>query len=587
MLDQYSGTGKVSAACSSPVSVQPCRSVKERVMYSLRLPKILGVLSLFAFFTVATYGATITGTVKGPDGTPFRGAFVQAQNVKNRITVNVLSDKTGRYHVEDLPAGEYTVRIKAVGYKVDPHTGVNLTADQNATFDFALQKGTVHWNEISNYMGTQLLPKTEDSGPYFSKCFECHGFQSRESVIVRDEDGWRGRVDFMRTAFARDFHGFTDEDENKVVSYLTKLWGPDSVLPKSPADLPRYQEIKPQFSDEAMKIVYVSYALPQRSRFPGTAKIEKDGKAWMWDFDHSVLGKLDPKTGVVTEYQIPGSDYAGNHSTYMAPNGIVWFTEAENNTLGALDPQTGKIAQYHPTEPGGKHTVVVDSKGVVWTSGSPLTSFDPKTEKFKYFPEVPNLYGVTLDQQDNIWVAVMSKNGYIGKVDAQTAQVTKYTPPTPNAFARRIKVAPNGMVWFCEYQAGAISSSDPASETQPINPFAGVKYHGKIASFDPKTEKFREYELPGASPTPYALTIDNRNRVWYSSKDMDTVGELDPATGKVIEYPFIFSENGIRDFFADSEGRIWWGSQPNDYVGYFYLAPNGAGEKTVADNQKK
>ena len=189
-------------------------------MYSLRLPKILGVLSLFAFFTVATYGATITGTVKGPDGTPFRGAFVQAQNVKNRITVNVLSDKTGRYHVEDLPAGEYTVRIKAVGYKVDPHTGVNLTADQNATFDFALQKGTVHWNEISNYMGTQLLPKTEDSGPYFSKCFECHGFQSRESVIVRDEDGWRGRVDFMRTAFARDFHGFTDEDENIVAEFI-------------------------------------------------------------------------------------------------------------------------------------------------------------------------------------------------------------------------------------------------------------------------------------------------------------------------------------------------------------------------------
>ena len=105
-------------------------------------------------------------------------------------------------------------------------------------------------------------------------------------MAVRDEDGWRSRVDLMRTAFARDLRDFTDEDENKVVSYLTKLWGPDSVLPKSPADLPRYEEIKPQFSDEAMKIVYVSYALPQKGRFHGTAQIEKDER-FNWEFDHS------------------------------------------------------------------------------------------------------------------------------------------------------------------------------------------------------------------------------------------------------------------------------------------------------------
>src|SRR5262249_14159502 len=48
--------------------------------------------------------ATITGTVTGPDGAPLRGAFVQARNAQTRITVSVLSDKDGKYRVENLPA---------------------------------------------------------------------------------------------------------------------------------------------------------------------------------------------------------------------------------------------------------------------------------------------------------------------------------------------------------------------------------------------------------------------------------------------------------------------------------------------------
>ncbi len=39
--------------------------------------------------------------------TPFQSAFVQAQNTKTKITVNVLSDSQGHYRVDQLPAGEY------------------------------------------------------------------------------------------------------------------------------------------------------------------------------------------------------------------------------------------------------------------------------------------------------------------------------------------------------------------------------------------------------------------------------------------------------------------------------------------------
>ena len=113
-------------------------------------------MSLLASFC---HGATITGTVKGPDGGPFKGAFVQAQNKNTKITYIVLSGNDGQYRADNLPAGEYQVSLRAVGYKADPRTGVNLTAQQNASFDFSLQQGMVRWSDLSYYQGKQLFPR--------------------------------------------------------------------------------------------------------------------------------------------------------------------------------------------------------------------------------------------------------------------------------------------------------------------------------------------------------------------------------------------------------------------------------------------
>ena len=48
-------------------------------------------LSLASF----AYGATVSGTVKGPEGKPFKGAFVEAQDMDSRVATIVLPTKTG------------------------------------------------------------------------------------------------------------------------------------------------------------------------------------------------------------------------------------------------------------------------------------------------------------------------------------------------------------------------------------------------------------------------------------------------------------------------------------------------------------
>src|ERR1700691_3199494 len=93
--------------------------------------KLVAVLGLALYLTASCYGATVSGSVKGPDGAPIEGAFVQAQNTKTKMSFFVLSDHEGHYRVERLPAGEYRVQVKATGLRVDPKSGVVLTADQS------------------------------------------------------------------------------------------------------------------------------------------------------------------------------------------------------------------------------------------------------------------------------------------------------------------------------------------------------------------------------------------------------------------------------------------------------------------------
>ncbi len=522
----------------------------------MRLIRIVVVASILLFFSPFGHAATLTGTVKGPDGAPFEGAFVQA--ITGKTTISVLSDKQGQYRVENLPAGEYQVRVRAVGFTVEPRSAVNLTAAQNMSFDFALQKGTVRWSDISLYQGRKLLPPGPGKDLLEANCFVCHAFQTRMASVRRDADGWRDRVSYMRQAMAFQLSArFTDEKAEQVASYLNSVFGQDATAPKSPADVPGYKETLRPFADEAMNIVYVEYDVAGSRGLPWSAAPDKDGNLWMPQYGRgNEVTRFNPKTGEIKRFPLPFDQTAGVHSSVPGPDGMVYFTEFALNKLGKLDPSTGKITEFPDdfTMEGrrsDKHTVRVDPKGNLWSSGSPLSKYDPETGKYTHFNEVPSSYGITFDKDGNVWFCVLQKDGKIGRIDAKTEKVTQWSPPTQGT-PQRLAVDSDGIVWF------------------------GERTGNKIGRFDPKTETFKEYPLPGPAATPYALTVDKRG-VWYASTDQDLLGRLDPNTGKVIEYPFPHSEALMREFFIDAQGKIWFATPPNNRIGYFYFA--GANER--------
>jgi len=523
--------------------------------------KVFALCSAIVFLSSVCYGATISGTVKGADGAPFQGAFVEAQNSKSKITVIVLSDLQGHYRIPDLAAGDYRVFIKAVGYRADARNPVPLTADQNESLDFAMAKAPVRWNEISQSQAKQLWPPAKGKDLLFEHCNICHQFQSRMASVPRDADGWKDRIAFMRDAMHFSIFlgpNLSDQQADEIASYLTSLFGPESVLPRSAADMPGYKDTVRPFSSEALNIVYVEYDMPGPSRMPFSAAPDKKGYMWIPNFGvANKITRLDPKTGEMQDFPVPNVGTAGVHSAVPAPDGSVWLAEQGPNKVGRWDPETQKVTEYQDQylpgqegieDGGSKHTIRIDPSGKVWASGVPLTRFDPETKKFTRFDhEIGYVYDVKPDKNGDVWFTSPRTNR-IGKVDAKTDKVKMWTAPTNDAYPRRMEIGPDGMIYSGEYQGG------------------------KMLQFNPKTQTFKEFQLPGKDPSPYALGFDADGYLWYDSHNMDLIGRLDPRTGKVIEYPMPHAEPAMREFFCDAQGRMWYGTAPNNKVGYFYLA---------------
>ncbi len=519
-------------------------------------------LALTASLASTAFAASIAGNVTGPDGKPIMGIFVVAENSQNKMTVTVLSDAQGRYHINNLPAATYSVQISAVGYRSDPHDNVQLTADQKLACDFALQAASVRWTDLTTYQITQLLPKTAKHDlskryqePYFTTCMtSCHSLQHRVASQSHDAQGWKTLIQYMSNTIMGGEGGgrMTDEKAQDFAEFLAAMFGPDSKKPASPAALPEYKKLVRTFSPEAMNIAYVEYDFPPiKGQGPWSAVEDKDGMFWIPYYGRgNEVVRLNPKTAELARFPLPFTKTAGIHSAIPAPDGTVWFTEAALGKFGHLNPFTKEIVEYQNTPlldgtPTGTHTIRVDERGRVWTSGGPaITMFDPIANKFSHF-DVGNTYGNIVGHNGDEWFTSFVFPGPIARV-TKDGKLSKFYPPTKGK-PQRLLVDENNIVWFSE------------------------RGGNKLGRFDPQTESFKEFDLPGPAASPYAIGMDRNKMIWYASHEQDTIGRFDPKTGEVIEYPYPHSEISMREFFMDSQGRMWYASSVNNKVGYWYI----------------
>src|SRR5882757_7332854 len=480
----------------------------------------------------------LTGKVTAEQGV-LEGVLVSAKKDGSTVTVTVVSDKDGRYSFPAgrLEPGQYAMRIRAVGFDLDNAKIVAVVAaGKTATADLTLRKTEDLASQLSNAEWMASIPGTDAQKGQLLNCVGCH-------TLERPMRSTFNADDFMNTILPR-MQGYVNQSipahpqlrkgerlmeergDQRVQIYRANAEYLSSINLSSRPQWNFEFKTLPRPSGAATRVIYTEYDLPRETAEPHDVVVDADGIAWYSNFGEQTLGKLDPKTGKVTEFQIPEHKPGfptGTLGLRSDRDGNLWLGNMYQATIVKFDrkkeafqfwplqgAQNIDAAQINMVSPQGSH---VDGK--VWTQNNGFAGvhrLDLATgkietfEPFKTSKEPHNIYDVIPDSKNNVYFTDFRQR-HIGRIDAKTSEVKMFEVPTPASAPRRGMMDTQDRLWFGEYRGD------------------------RIGMFDTKSESFKEWQAPTLWSAPYDVTVDRNGEAWTGSMSSDRVLRLNPETG--------------------------------------------------------
>src|ERR1017187_812406 len=112
-----------------------------RTMKSILLRLCLALIAVSSIFG-QEIRATVSGDVMDPTGAVVTGAKVVARSVERNVLYDGVTNSAGRYVIQFLPAGKYTLTVDAPGFKKFIREGIELLASDKAAIDIKLELGS-------------------------------------------------------------------------------------------------------------------------------------------------------------------------------------------------------------------------------------------------------------------------------------------------------------------------------------------------------------------------------------------------------------------------------------------------------------
>ena len=165
--------------------------------------------------------------------------------------------------------------------------------------------------------------------------------------------------------------------------------------------------------------------------------MDKEGNIWYTGNSAALIGKLDPKTGEVTEYKMPDPAARDPHTPLFDKKGSLWFTLQGANMVGRLDPETGEIKLVTtPTPRSQPYGMVISSHGVPFIvrvrreqdrEASIPTRWRSPSTRCRTRTRVRAASRSPSD--DVMWYADYSR-GYLGRFDPKTGTAKEWPSPS-------------------------------------------------------------------------------------------------------------------------------------------------------------
>ena len=515
--------------------------------------------------------AALTGQVSSGEEGPMEGVLISAKKAGSTITITVVSDAQGNYSfpAAKLEPGQYSLRIRAVGYDLDRPASVDVAAQQPAKYDLKLRKTEDLAAQLSNAEWLASFPGTDQQKNAMLGCVGCHTLERVARSTHKPDDfihvtlprmqGYVNQSIPAAPQLRRGERRMEERGDQRVQVYRGMADFLGGVNLSSGPQWNYALKTLPRPKGRSTRVVITEYDLPRETIQPHDVVIDADGIAWYSSFGEQFLGRLDPKTGKASEYPVPmhkpgfptgflglRTDKAGDlwlGNMYQATM-VKFDRKSETFKYFPLPPEQNiDAAQVNMVSPQSSH---VDGK--VWSQNNGFAGvhrLDLATgqietwEPFKDAPkgEPHNIYDVVPDSKNNVYFTDFRQK-HIGRIDAKTGEIKLFAILTPSPALRRGQMDAQDRLWFGEYRGD------------------------KIGMFDTKTEKFTEWSMPTRWTNPYDVTLDKNEEAWTGSMLNDRVVRLDTKSGDFTEYLLPRTTN-IRRVFVDNSTTpvtFWVGS---------------------------
>lgn len=513
-----------------------------------------GVAALRAAAVAMAGEMALSGVVSSTGEGPMEGVLVSARLDGSTITTTVVTDGSGRYGFPSarLAPGHYAIRIRAVGYELDGPKAVDVGGGEAATADFKLRKTADLVPQLTDAEWLASIPGTVSQKKRLLGCTNCHTLE-RTLRSTHDADGWLVVLERM-ASYANQSYPLHPQKRvaapdpvrrfgagtREFAEYLA------TINLSSRSTWPYTFKTLPRPAGRATRAIVTEYELPRKTIEPHDVIVDSDGTAWFSNFGEQFLGKLDPRTGKVTEYPVPF--LRPNFPTGMLDlendeEGNLWLSMMYQGGIARFDKKaaTFKIWQVPPeltnndtqqSMVGAQHWEV---DGKVWLNdvGIPgVYRMDMHTGKFERWAPYKDMqgphsvYGIYADSMNNLFFLDFGGEN-VGRIDAKTGKVTLYPTPTPRSRPRRGRMDARDRLWFGEF------------------------YGDRIGMFDTKSEKFQEWPVPTPFTAPYDVVLDRNGEVWCAGMEADRVLRMDLRTGAFTEY-LLPAQTNVRRIFVDN-----------------------------------
>jgi virginiamycin B lyase len=180
---------------------------------------------------------------------------------------------------------------------------------------------------------------------------------------------------------------------------------------------------------------------------------------WFTVIGGDMIGKWDRQTGKSTVWKVPTAG-AAPYGIALDRDDNVWFAEFRRCKIGKFDPRTEQFTEYAAlTQPCTIRRLGIDSTGMVWYGGfnnGKVGRIDPKTGTIREY-DVPlahsEPYDVWPDRQDNIWISDGGQGGALIRFDPRSEKYTYY--PTPQTTDQpKLAITRDGAVWYTPRSSG-------------------------------------------------------------------------------------------------------------------------------------